>query len=34
MKESNVDVEVHHITRVEGHGNINVNIKNGAYRKM
>ena len=33
MKESNVDVEVHHITRVEGHGNINVNIKNGLIEK-
>jgi sulfhydrogenase subunit alpha len=27
------DVEVHHITRVEGHGNINVNIKNGIVEK-
>ncbi len=27
------DVEVHHITRVEGHGNINVNIKNGIIEK-
>ena len=33
MKESNIDVEVHHITRVEGHGNINVNIKNGLIEK-
>ena len=30
MKQSNVEVNVHHITRVEGHGNINVKIKNGA----
>ena len=29
MKQSNVEVNVHHITRVEGHGNINVKIKNG-----
>jgi sulfhydrogenase subunit alpha len=32
MNESK-DVEVHHITRVEGHGNINVNIKNGIIEK-
>src|SRR5512136_884340 len=30
---NNVDVNVHHITRVEGHGNINVSIKNGAVEK-
>jgi len=29
----NVDVNVHHITRVEGHGNINVSIRNGAVEK-
>ncbi len=34
MKESNsLDVNVHHITRVEGHGNINVSIRNGAVEK-
>lgn len=34
MSESkNVDVNVHHITRVEGHGNINVSIRNGAVEK-
>jgi len=33
MKESNFDVEVHHITRVEGHGNINVNVRNGIVEK-
>ncbi len=34
MSESkNVDVNVHHITRVEGHGNINVSIRNGAIEK-
>jgi sulfhydrogenase subunit alpha len=32
MNESK-DVEVHHITRVEGHGNIDVRIKNGAIEK-
>jgi sulfhydrogenase subunit alpha len=29
----NVDVNVHHITRVEGHGNINVSIRNGVVEK-
>ena len=29
MSKSNVEVNVHHITRVEGHGNIHVNIKDG-----
>jgi sulfhydrogenase subunit alpha len=34
MSESkNIEVNVHHITRVEGHGNINVSIKNGAVEK-
>jgi sulfhydrogenase subunit alpha len=34
MKESNsFDVNVHHITRVEGHGNINVTIKDGTVEK-
>ncbi len=33
MKESNVEVDVHHITRVEGHGNIYVNIDNGIVSK-
>jgi coenzyme F420-reducing hydrogenase alpha subunit len=34
MKPSDsFDVNVHHITRVEGHGNINVTIKNGAIEK-
>ncbi len=32
-ENKNVDVNVHHITRVEGHGNINVSIKNGAIEK-
>jgi sulfhydrogenase subunit alpha len=29
MKNKNFDVEVHHVTRVEGHGNIYVNVRNG-----
>ncbi len=33
MSETRKDVEVHHITRVEGHGNINVSIKNGLVEK-
>ncbi len=32
-ENKNVDVNVHHITRVEGHGNINVSIRNGAVEK-
>lgn len=32
-KTKNVDINVHHITRVEGHGNINVSIRNGAVEK-
>ena len=31
--KSNFDVEVHHVTRVEGHGNIYVNVRNGAIAK-
>ena len=33
MKNSNIEVNVHHVTRVEGHGNINVNIKDGVVEK-
>jgi sulfhydrogenase subunit alpha len=33
MKQQNFEVNVHHITRVEGHGNIYVNIKDGAVEK-
>jgi coenzyme F420-reducing hydrogenase alpha subunit len=33
MKDKNFDVEVHHITRVEGHGNIYVNVKNGTLER-
>jgi sulfhydrogenase subunit alpha len=32
-EQKNVDINVHHITRVEGHGNINVSIRNGALEK-
>ena len=33
MTETRKNVEVHHITRVEGHGNINVSIRNGLVEK-
>jgi sulfhydrogenase subunit alpha len=33
MKNQNVDVAVHHVTRVEGHGNIYVNIQKGVIEK-
>src|SRR3989337_1129987 len=33
MKDKNFDVEVHHVTRVEGHGNIYVNVKNGTIER-
>jgi len=34
MKDKrNFDVEVHHVTRVEGHGNIYVNVRNGTIEK-
>ena len=29
MKDKNLNIEVHHVTRVEGHGNIYVDVKNG-----
>ncbi|MBM4103360.1 MAG: Ni/Fe hydrogenase subunit alpha [Planctomycetes bacterium] len=29
----NIDINVHHITRVEGHGNITVNVKDGKIEK-
>jgi sulfhydrogenase subunit alpha len=32
-EQKNVDINVHHITRVEGHGNINVSIRNGVLEK-
>ncbi len=31
---NNLDINVHHITRVEGHGNIVVNVKNGKIEKL
>lgn len=33
MKNPNLNLEVHHVTRVEGHGNIYVNVKNGVIEK-
>jgi coenzyme F420-reducing hydrogenase alpha subunit len=33
MKNTNLDLEVHHVTRVEGHGNIYVNVKKGVIEK-
>ncbi len=33
MKKPNLDIEVHHVTRVEGHGNIYVNVRNGVIEK-
>ena len=33
MKKPNFNIEVHHVTRVEGHGNIYVNVRNGAIER-
>ncbi len=33
MKERNFDINVHHVTRVEGHGNIYVNARKGTIEK-
>ncbi len=33
MKNQNIEVAVHHVTRVEGHGNIYVNIQKGVVEK-
>src|SRR3990170_2465470 len=33
MKDVNLDLEVHHVTRVEGHGNIYVNVRKGVIEK-
>jgi coenzyme F420-reducing hydrogenase alpha subunit len=33
MKNPNLDIEVHHVTRVEGHGNIYVNVKKGIVER-
>lgn len=32
-KQKTFDINVHHITRVEGHGNINVSVKDGVIEK-
>ena len=33
MTERNIDLVLHHITRVEGHGNINIKVNNGVVEK-
>jgi sulfhydrogenase subunit alpha len=33
MKNRNLDIELHHVTRVEGHGNIYVNVRDGTVEK-
>ena len=33
MSAVNVNVDVHHLTRVEGHGNIVIDVKNGELVK-
>ncbi|HUK84442.1 MAG TPA: Ni/Fe hydrogenase subunit alpha [Candidatus Acidoferrum sp.] len=33
MKERELNLEVHHVTRVEGHGNIYVNVRDGIIEK-
>jgi sulfhydrogenase subunit alpha len=33
MKNQNLDLQVHYVTRVEGHGNIYVNVKKGEIEK-
>ena len=33
MENKNFDVEVHHVTRVEGHGNIYVNVRKGTLER-
>lgn len=33
MSSQNLTIDVHHVTRVEGHGNIEVNLKNGKIEK-
>lgn len=33
MNKPNININVHHVTRVEGHGNIYVNVKNGVIEK-
>ncbi len=34
MKNRNLNLEVHHVTRVEGHGNIYVNVQDGKIEKF
>lgn len=34
MSNKNVNIDVHHVTRVEGHGNIRVNITDGNIEKI
>ncbi len=31
---TNVNINVHHLTRVEGHGNIIVDVKNGELARV
>ncbi len=33
MSSQNLSINVHHVTRVEGHGDIEVNLKNGTIEK-
>lgn len=33
MNSVNLDINIHHVTRVEGHGDITVNVKNGKIEK-
>ena len=33
MKNPDIDIEVHHVTRVEGHGNIYVNVRKGVIER-
>jgi len=34
MNGKDIEISVHHITRVEGHGNITVNVKNGELKEV
>jgi Coenzyme F420-reducing hydrogenase, alpha subunit len=34
MSDTSMHIEVHHVTRVEGHGNIVVDINNGSVKKL
>ena len=33
MTNVSIDIDIHHVTRVEGHGDINLNVKNGKIEK-